>query len=548
MREFAVLKLLDVFRFVFRWIGVDYPVMRRILQVKLTMDDRKPPTFQNSNKPPKKEMTNGYIKSLWIYVLFGLVLIPFMGFGENYVFQMSIAFAMIMFLVMSTLISEFSSVLLDVRDRAILSTKPISERTINAAKIMHVSIYLSYLTIAVVGIPLIVAFINQGLLFGLLTLVLIVLIDLLIVVLTAIFYIAILSFFDGEKLKDMINYVQIFLALGMMVGYQVLIRAFEFTNFSYVVEPAWWHVVLVPMWFAAPYEVLFNDSRNAVMLVQCLLAVVVPFVAIWLYVKLIPTFERNLQKLLSTSKSKVEKQNKLKDLLLSFICRTKEERAFYRFASIMMKQERDFKLKVYPSLGFAVVIPFIFIFNNLSTGDVDFTVSKTYFFVYCSLLMIPTAVMMLAHSAKYKAAWIYQIFPLADYSAMKKGTLKAFLVKLFVPIYLIMSVVFIVLYGVRIVPELIGVLLTAFIYALICYLLMGDALPFTKPSDQLSSNQGYVMLLLLIPLALIAGLHIAFSTFVPYGSWVFVLMMLVVNFICWNVFFKQKHAVNVVMK
>ena len=124
----------------------------------------------------------------------------------------------------------------------------------------------------------------------------------------------------------------------------------------------------------------------------------------------------------------------------------------------------------------------------------------------------------------------------------------AFLVKLFVPIYLIMSVVFIVLYGARIVPELIGVLLTAFIYALICYLLMGDALPFTKPSDQLSSNQGYVMLLLLIPLALIAGLHIAVSAFMPYGSWVFVVVMIVVNFICWNVSFKQKHAVNVEMK
>lgn len=547
MPEFTVLKLLDVFRFVFRWIGVDYPVMRRILQVKLTMDDRKPPTFQNSNKP-QKEMTNGYLKSLWIYVLFGLVLIPFMGFGENYVFQMSIAFAMIMFLVMSTLIAEFSSVLLDVRDRAILSTKPISERTINAAKIMHVSIYLSYLTVAVAGIPLIVAFINQGLLFGLLTLVLIVLIDLLIVVVTAIFYIAILSFFDGEKLKDMINYVQIFLALGMMIGYQVLIRAFEFTNLSYVVEPAWWHVVLVPMWFAAPYEVLFNDNRNAVMLVQCLLAIVVPFVAIWLYVKLIPTFERNLQKLLSTSKSKVKKQNKVKDLLLSFICRTKEERAFYQFASIMMKQERDFKLKVYPSLGFAVVIPFIFIFNNLSTGDVDFTVSKTYFFVYCSLIMIPTAVVLLAHSAKYKAAWIYQLFPLADYSTMKKGTLKAFLVKLFVPLYAVMSIVFIVLFGVRIVPELIGVLLAALIYALICYLLTGDSLPFTKPSDQISSNQGFMTLLLLIPLAMIAGLHIAVSAYMPYGSWVFVVVMIVVNLICWNVFFKQKHSVNVVMK
>lgn len=547
MRDFFVLKLLDNIRFLFRWGGVDYPVMRRILQVKLTMDDRKPPTFQNSNKP-QKETTNGYLKSLWIYVLFGLVLIPFMSFGENYVFQLSIAFALIMFLVMSTLISEFSSVLLDVRDRAILSTKPITARTINAAKLLHVCIYLSYLTIALVGIPLVVTFFNQGLLFGLVVLIVIVLIDLLIVVFTAILYIAILSFFDGEKLKDMINYVQIALALAMMVGYQVLIRAFEFTNLTYSLEPAWWHVVLVPMWFAAPFEVLFNGSRHAVLYVLTVLAVVMPFVAIWLYVKLIPTFERNLQKLLSTSKSKVEKRNKLKELVLSLICRTKEERAFYRFASIMMRQERDFKLKVYPSLGFAIVFPFIFLFNSLSSGDVDFAQSKLYFFVYFSLIIIPTAVVLLAQSAKYKAAWIYQIFPLTDFSAMKKGTLKAFLVKLFVPIYVVMGAVFIILFGVRIVPDIIGVLLASFVYTLACYLLTGDTLPFTKPSGQVDSGQGMQTLVLLIPLAIIVGIHYVISMFVPFGAWLFVCLMIATNFVCWNVLLKPKDVAKVIVE
>jgi ABC-2 type transport system permease protein len=32
--------------------------------------------------------------------------------------------------------------------------------------------------------------------------------------------------------------------------------------------------------------------------------------------------------------------------LLQIICRSDEERAFFRFASTMMKNERDFKLKV----------------------------------------------------------------------------------------------------------------------------------------------------------------------------------------------------------
>ena len=67
------------------------------------------------------------------------------------------------FIIMTTLIADFSSVLLDVRDRSILSTKPISAKTINAAKFMHIFIYLTYLTIAFTAIPLWWAYIIKGL-------------------------------------------------------------------------------------------------------------------------------------------------------------------------------------------------------------------------------------------------------------------------------------------------------------------------------------------------------------------------------------------------
>ena len=42
-----------------------------------------------------------------------------------------------------------------------------------------------------------------------------------------------------------------------------------------------------------------------------------------------------------------------------------EERVFYRFAKLMLTNERDFKLRVYPALGFSIVIPFIFIMTGL---------------------------------------------------------------------------------------------------------------------------------------------------------------------------------------
>lgn len=540
MGDFKTLKLLDNIRFLFIKMGVDYTVMRQILQIKLTMDERRAPTFFNQSATKKsEEQKYGYIKSLWIYVLIGLVLIPFMGFGENFLFQMSITYAILIFMIMTSMISEFSSVLLDVRDRSILSTKPITAKTVNAAKFMHILIYLTYLTIALTAIPLVVGLINQGILFFILTIFELVLINIFIVVLTAILYMVILQFFDGERLKDLINYVQIGLSLAMMIGYQFIARSFELVNFNMVMEFHWWSVFLIPMWFAAPYELLLNGDQSLLTIVFSVLSIVMPIISIWLYIKLIPTFERNLQKLLSTSKSKKEKNNRLKEFLLKLICLTSEERAFYRFSSLMMKQEREFKLKVYPSLGFAFVIPFIFMFNIVRTENVDYSVSMSYLNIYFSMLIIPTAVFMLGHSGKYKAAWIYKIFPIKDYTDLKKGSLKAFLVKLYLPLYIILSIVFCFIYGPRIIPDLLVVLVASCIYTVICYVGYGSKIPFTKPYNEMNDGQGWKSFILMIPIAVLAGVHYLAAAHIAYGTIIYLFMLILINLAVWKVIFKR---------
>jgi ABC-2 type transport system permease protein len=540
MKDFKTLQLLDKIQFIFVKMGIDYEIMRKILHIKLTMDERKVPTiFNQSSKKNKEEQKYGYIKSLWIYALMGLMLIPFMGFGQNYLFQMSIAYAMIIFIIMTTLISDFSSVLLDVRDRSILSTKPISAKTINAAKFMHIFIYLTYLTIAFTAIPLIVSLYKQGIVFFILTVLLLVLINIFIVVLTAILYIAILRFFDGEKLKDIINYVQIGLSLMLMIGYQLLIRSFELVNFDMVVTFHWWSIFLIPMWFAAPYELLLNGDSSLFTVVCSIFAVVIPIISIWLYLKLIPTFERNLQKLLSTSKSKKEKSNKLKAFLLKIICRTNEERAFYRFASLMMKQEREFKLKVYPSLGYSFVIPFIFMYSFSRSDDVDYSVSMSYLNIYFSMLIIPSAVLLLGYSGKYKAAWIYKVFPLKDYTDLKKGSLKAFLIKLYSPLYIVLSIIFCFIFGTRIIPDLMSVLVASCMYTVICYIAIGSKIPFTKPYNEVGDAQSWKTLILLIPLGALVGLHYYLTTHISYGAIIYLLVLVITNFALWKLAFKR---------
>ena len=535
MQDYFTLNLLDRFEKLFRGLGIDYKVMRKILQVKLTMDGRRVPTiFSQNAKKKDKEPTNQYIKSLWIYVLFGLFLIPFLLMGDNYLFQMSMVYGIFTFFIMTSLISDFSSVLLDIRDRNILYPKPVDRKTISAAKLMHVMIYLSYLTIALVGIPLIVSLFVKGILFFLITLVNIILLDLLIVVLTALIYFLVLRYFDGEKLKDIINYVQIGLSLAVMIGYQLIGRSFEIFNLTVTFNLEWWQVFVFPIWYGANTELLLNRNFEPATILFSVLALLVPILAMWIYIKLTPAFEHNLQKLSYHGNAKEKRKSKLRQTLVNIICRSKEERAFFRFATMMMKNEREFKLRVYPSLGFSIVIPLIFIFGAFRSDLDNLSNSNSYLSIYFSLIIIPTIMVVLKFSGKYKGAWIYKAAPLDKLAPMFSGTIKSLIVNLFLPIYLLLSIIFVVLYGAGILPDLIVVFLHACIYAVICFMLLNKSIPFSQSFDEYNQNgNGIIIFGLMLIVALLAGLHYL-STLFAYGTYVYLVIVILGLVILWK--------------
>lgn len=539
MQDYRTLKLLDHFEKVFTSFGVDYKIMRKILQIKLTMDGRRVPTiFSQNAKKKDKEINNQYIKSLWIYVLFGLFMIPFVLMGENYLFQMSLFFGIFTFFVMTSLISDFSSVLLDIRDRNILYPKPVDRKTISTAKMVHVVIYLSFLTIALVSIPLLVGLIKNGILFFVVSVVNIILINLLIVCLTALIYLTILRFFDGEKLKDIINYVQIGLSLMIMIGYQLLIRSFQFIDLTVSLKPKWWQIFIFPMWFGANMEMMMNGTFQPFYLLFTVLGILIPLLSIWIYMKFNHVFEQSLQKLTYHGIAKKTKQRNLQQLLLKVICQSNEERAFFRFASSMMKNERDFKLKVYPSLGFSIVIPFLFIMNGFNTNLEQLATSKSYLTIYSSLIMIPTIMIMLKFSGKFKGAWIYRVAPIQQLKPMFSGTIKAFIIKLYLPIYLLLSVIFIGLFGVRVFPDLVIVFLNACTYAVICFMILKKSIPFSESFDQYNQNSDAAVVFgLMLFVVLFAGLHFV-STLFAYGIYLYMVIVIICLATIWKLAFK----------
>lgn len=543
MKDFKFLKFLDKFKSIFKKLGVDYEVMRKILQIKLLMDGRRVPTVfsaNNDNKKNEKDNSNRFLKSLWVYAFMGLMLIPFILMESSYLFQMSIVFGIIMFLIMSSLISDFSSVLLDVRDKNIIGTKPVDSRTLNFAKTIHVSLYMFYITIALILPALIASVSKHGILFTLMFIVAVIFLDMFIIVLTSFLYLLILRFFDGEKLKDVINYFQIILSLVIAIGYQLIGRLFSVVEMNVQFTPKWWQYLLPPVWFAAPFEIMKKSEMNLVYVILSLMAVVIPIIAIVFYVKSMAMFEENLQKMTNNSGKRKKIKRKPGELLSRILCRNKEERLFFRFASDMMKNEREFKLKVYPSLGFAIIFPFIFIFQRLSESSfAEISKGKSYFFIYFTGMMLSSIIIMIKYSGTYKGAWIYKTMPIKNYKPVFKGTMKALIAKLFLPIFLFQAVVFIAIFGVRITGDLVVVFLNMMIYTLICFMSMGKALPFSQPFDASDKSNVGITFILMFGIGAVWLAHY-FIGKMDYGFYILLGAGIIANLILWNVAFNIK--------
>ncbi|MCF6466055.1 hypothetical protein [Clostridium sp. Cult2] len=535
MKDFRILKVLDRFKGLFERLGIDYYIMRRILQVKLTLDGRRTPTTMINSSKKKKDEDNSFIKSLWIYILLGIIFIPLVIAGENYLFQMSLVFGIIMFMMVITLISDFSSVLLDLKDKDIILSKPIDGRTLSAAKTIHIMIYMFFITFSFIGPGLIAGLVKHGFLFFIIFFIEIIFMDLFIVVLTALLYLLILKIFDGEKLKDIINYFQIALTITVTIGYQLVGRLFNinvFLNQEFTPKP--WHYIIPPIWFGGPFELILKKNLDSYIIIFSTLAFIIPIISMIIYNKLTPTFEHNLQKLNDSSGTSKPRNKGFNKMLSELVCRTKEEATFFRFATNMMKKERNFKLRVYPSLGFSLIFPFIFLLAGLKEAGLEgITSSKAYFSIYFIGFLVPNIVSTIGFSGNYKGAWVYKIAPFNETKTIFKGTIKASLISLILPLYIFISTIYMIIFRGKIFIDLVVLLLALLLFIIICFNLTTKRLPFSEPFEEVNKGEGIMAIFYVLILGLLAGAHYI-ATMFKYGMLIYILALILINIFAWR--------------
>lgn len=545
-KDFRSLKFLDRLRPAFEAFGVNYPLMRKIIRVKLVMDGRRVPTIMG-NRQGGDESNSSNRSSLLLYVFIGLFIGLMMIVPMPLFLKMNIVLGMLLFMIMTTMISDFSSVLLDLKDKSILLTRPVSLRTLNAAKLVHIVIYLLSITIALAGVSIVVGLIRYGVWFLLLFLFELILICGFVVLFTSLLYFLILHFLSGEKLKDIINYFQIALSVFMTVGYQLVARLFDFSGMSVRIIPQWWSFLLPSAWFAAPFSLLVDQDFNIYYLLLTAAGVVIPGLAIILYVKAVaPVFEKNLQKLNSSAgRGHAVKKHSLQHIVSLLICPGRLEKAFFIFSIRILKNERKLKLKLYPNIAFAVIFPFLFLLNFLNKGQsfpqamAQIKSGYYFLFLYLSAMILTPMISMLGMSENYKGAWIYRVMPIGSPGEILRGTVKAFIYKYVFPVFFFAGLIFTAIYGFPIISNLILIFLNALILIILIYKFSEKELPFCK-DFQYTQNGSIIglMILSMVSCGVFAGIHFMLLWLFSPGIYIFIALSIVLISILWHTAFK----------
>lgn len=122
-------------------LGADIGQLRAILHTKLMLDDRNPMTIGRMNKP-KTERKFATLMNSFASLVFGVVYMFPLIVVKDRVFSLTIYFTFLLTVITLMLITDFSNVLFDSRDKYILFPRPVNDRTLVLARLLHVFIYL----------------------------------------------------------------------------------------------------------------------------------------------------------------------------------------------------------------------------------------------------------------------------------------------------------------------------------------------------------------------------------------------------------------------
>ena len=488
------------------------------------MDDRRPNTFQQIQQKKSEEPAKwATIGTMVMSAVLGMVLLASFKVGKDYVSHLTIYFFIYTVLLSSILISDFTSVLIDVRDNYIILPKPVNDQTVVAARLLHILIHISKLVVPM-SLPAIVFMVINISAWGAIVLfVLTGLSTLFTIFLINALYILILRLTTPEKFQTVISYFQIFIAIFIYGGYQLGIRAIDTVVLQGYDISGSKYVWIAPFyWFAGAWQGLSGFTMQTRWIIATALSFITPFISIWIVIKYFaPSFNRKLSQIGGSNRESAPVKKGKKNVsttsgyaraLARLFTKKGPEKMGFLFCWKMTARSKDFKMKVYPGAGYLVVYIIIMFFTSkklsLETLRQNTSEGKIVILslIYFSSFMLIMAISQIAYSEKFKAAWIYFTTPVKSPGYLISGALKAGMLKFYVPIIIFTAAPAIYIMGPAVIPN---VLLGLFNQLLICSLISyvnAKHLPFSANQTTADKSGSFIRGIFTLAIPSIVGL------------------------------------------
>ncbi|WP_027000524.1 hypothetical protein [Eisenibacter elegans] len=505
--------LVQLLAFVYRLFGADVTQVKAIVVAKLRSDGRRP---QGGTFGAQQHSNQSFLTVLAVNALFGgigsLLILVF----PTLELSAGLFFAMLLFMLGMTLLSDFSAVLLDTTDNLILLPRPIHQKTLVAARFTHILLYIGSISAALSVIAFGVLCWRFGALVGLGFVLLVGLFVCFTVGVVIALYFVLIRYTSESTFKNAIMYLQISFAIVFTAGYQILpmLLPKNFDSQEAILQPAWWTLTLAPLWGGF----LLDSLRSGLWTgyhYGYLGLLLGSLTAIWLIISsLSKKYTEMIATLGAESNDGATEQKPLQQgwyyRLGARLCRWPEMRMGFEFAWLITQRERRYKLQSYPLYGLFLVFVIVY-FRDFEGTIQDMyddiaTSSKHLFLLYVGSSLCNMFYLNTQYSESYQASWIFESSPMYRPTLLRLGTAWAVFVKYVFPIFILLTFVLQFIMGAKVWMDTLFSLLVSAAALLVLVLNSNPRYPFSVNPKNAQDGSSAVIVFGGMILAGLAGL------------------------------------------